>query len=350
MRTLLVLLMIVLASAAAPSLVAQAQVERVPGEPVLDLALLPPMKPGGAAAYRDRFLLGNLPRAMAIASNGAFGARWDAPSLEAAKDTALKNCASNGGTDCAIYAENLDVVWKGRAAPERVVPGALLTGQHFAFVPDARYFWLPPQSARGVLVWAHGKGDGDARGLQPQPFVRAFNNAGFDVVRFDRDPRFDEKDDAADWLRGGLADLRKAGFRFVIAAGQSRGAWNVLQVLDKPGLADAVIAMSPAAQGADSPGWQIIEGETALWRVTNAADAPAARVVVAQFRGDPFYAEGDKRAALFERLRSRVGKLLLIDRPEGFEGHFGAASSQFAERYGACLLRFVTDPAPPPGC
>ncbi|MEJ1976047.1 MAG: hypothetical protein WDN49_07955 [Acetobacteraceae bacterium] len=27
---------------------------------------------------------------------------------------ALAQCTANGGTDCQIYAENLDVVWPGR--------------------------------------------------------------------------------------------------------------------------------------------------------------------------------------------------------------------------------------------
>lgn len=81
----------------------------------------------------------------------------------------------------------------------------------------------------------------DARGLQPQPHVRAFNNAGFDVVRFDRDPNADARDRAAGWLEEALLDLRRRGYRRVIVGGQSRGGWNSLQMLAHAGLADAVV-------------------------------------------------------------------------------------------------------------
>ena len=53
---------------------------------------------------------------------------------------------------------------------------------------------------------------------------------------------------------------------------------------------------------------------------------------------------------MIERLRPRLGALLLIDRPEGFSGHFGGNTALFASRYGACLVRFVVDPKPPAAC
>ena len=39
-----------------------------------------------------------------------------------------------------------------------------------------------------------------------------------------------------------LAEFRRLGWKLVIAAGESRGAWTALQMLDSPGLADVVIA------------------------------------------------------------------------------------------------------------
>ncbi len=321
-------------------------------EPVLDLDALPRMKAGGLATYRDRFLLGNLPRAWAIGSDGSYGGAWGAETPDAARAKALQNCADTGALDCSIYAADLDVVWQGCKELVRNVPGPLISGRFHAFIPDGRYFWRGPAAARGALVWAHGTNgnDQESRGGQPHPFVRAFNNAGFDVVRFDRDPIADRTEAAAEWLHEGLAELRDKGWKSVIVAGQSRGAWNGLQVLDTPGLADAVIAISPAAHGDESSTGLTLIGETDLWRVTEAAHAPHTRVVIAQFRDDPFYASGDNRVALFERLRPRVGALLVIDRPDGFEGHDGANSAAFAEKYAACLFRFATDPTPAPGC
>jgi hypothetical protein len=45
-----------------------------------------------------------------------------------------------------------------------------------------------------------------------------------------------------------------------------------------------------------------------------------------------------------------VAALLVIDRPDGFKGHGGGNTAAFAERFGACLLRFATAPSPPAGC
>jgi len=44
---------------------------------------------------------------------------------------------------------------------------------------------------------------------------------------------------------------------------------------------------------------------------------------------------------LFERLRGRLGGLLILDQPEGFSGHYGGTTALFATRYAQCLLRFA---------
>jgi hypothetical protein len=321
---------------------------------VLDLGSLPPMDPDGRVGYEQRFLLGNLPRAWAISSNGKYGGQWGGNgTIEAARAAALKSCADKGGTDCAIYAENLDVVWRGRSPESRpATPGPLIAEAKYAFIPDARFFWLGPQAARGVLVWSHGydEAGADYRQSQPPPYVRAFNNAGFDIVRFARDPVWDgRRDEVADWLRSGLKEMRRRGWKMVIAAGQSRGAWNSLQALDTPDIADAVIAVSPAASGTSS-GVQIVMGNPALWIITSDARAAHTRVAFVQFRDDPFYTNGDQRVSTIKRLQGKVAALLIVDRPDGFKGHGAGNSAAFAERFGACLLRFATAPAPGEGC
>src|SRR5262249_33931891 len=151
----------------------------------------------------------------AFGPNGGYG--WSAgdPSIGEAREAALNSCAAKAGTKCAIYAEDLQVIRSPVVLA--AVPGALIKGSEYAFVPDARYFWRGPNAARGVYIWGHGTGNGfDARGQQPQPHVRAFNNAGYDIVGFNRDPTMDYYDWAPGWLRDGAARLRQLGYRSVI--------------------------------------------------------------------------------------------------------------------------------------
>ncbi len=308
---------------------------------ILELARDPALG-AEARASAARFLLMNLPRAYATGPNGGFG--WQAGGGDAAfvEQRALESCQRrSNGAPCTIIARDL-----ARLSPERPAPtapaGTRLGGFAQEVLPDPRMLWWGPGAARGVLVFAHGRapGGGDSRGQQPQSWTRHFNNAGYDVWRFDRHPGSDDATRAAGWLREHLAALRAMGYRRIAVAGQSRGGWNSLMMLDTPGLADAVIAIAPASHGQlGSP-----EHMRALddWRAILATARPSqARVVFANFRNDPFDPDPDRRAALAETLRGRVGALLVIDRPEGIEGHGGGVSTPFNERFGACLLAFA---------
>ncbi len=317
--------------------------------PVLDLGSVPYLDDAGREHYAD-FLLMNLPRAFAVAPDGTFGWFRGSGGMEATRAGALKSCADKGGVGCAVYAEDLRVVWPGRAAGDLApVPGALIQTGDYALVPDPRYFWHGPLAARGVYVWGHGKASGatDLRGLQPQAHVRAFNNAGFDIVRFDREPSNDYTGSAEGWLRDGLRILRRQGWRKLVVGGQSRGAWNSLEMLSEPGLADAVIAISPANFGGDTGS----DNAADLYRITHSAAAPAARVAVVQFTGDIYVTDLDRRAGqLRDGLQPRVGGFLLIDQPPGISGHGGGNNPAFALHYANCLLHFVIDPSPPTPC
>ena len=248
---------------------------------VLDVGAVPSLNAQARASYAI-FLRMNLPRAAAVSSGGGIGWSGGNRSLDDARTAALKGCAAKGAGDCAVYAEDLQVVWRG-AAPVALppVPGPLIQTSRYAFVPDPRYFWHGPQAARGVVVWGHGKGNGnDYRANQPPPVIRAFNNGGFDVVRFGRDPSGDYADWAQDWLRQGLTELRRQGYRFVVSSGQSRGANDALFMLGSAGVVDAVIALSPGSYG--------VAFSAEFSRSLHEAAAPSARVVFAQFEHDPY--------------------------------------------------------------
>lgn len=322
---------------------------------ILDAASVPYLTAAGRTSYAS-FLAINLPCAFAVASGGQFGWQGGNGTLEDARAKALASCAAKGGSDCAVYAENLDVVWHGRTPQVAPPLGPFASTWNYSVEPDARYFWRGPAAAAGVYVWGHGLGTmngagalADARGSQPQGHVRAFNNAGFDVVRFDRHPNSDNRDRAANWLEDSLTDLRRRGYKMVVVGGQSRGGWNALQMLTHAGLADAVIAVSPAAHG--SGGSTNLSAQyDDLRQLVGSVPASPARLAFIQFQGDPFAGDLAGRRALIERLRGRLGGLLVLDQPEGFTGHFGGSTALFASRYGQCLWRFAIAAQPATAC
>jgi hypothetical protein len=325
----------------------------LPAPPPL-LATAPPgLGPNGQREL-SRTLLRNLPRAFAIGPGGAYAARSGGTNGAEVERQALAACRRHtpGGEPCALWLRDLDIVAPGHAwAAPRPPEGLAFGDARRVTLPDPRYLWWGPMAAPGVVVWAHGRNaDGsDSRGTQPQAWVRHFNNAGYDVWRFDRDPAQDLTRAAATWLRDDLAALRRQGYRRVVVAGQSRGGWNALMALDTPGLAEVHIAIAPAALPAPGPEGQQRQQE-ALAGILAAARASGARVAVANFRDDPFNGLPDARTEALRVLDGRVAALLLIDRPEGIEGHSAGAGRAFAARYGACLFRFATDPDPPRGC
>lgn len=320
--------------------------------PILDAARVPGLDARGREGYL-RFTRQNHPRAFALSGEGRWGAAWGQSDRSAAESAALANCAKSGARDCRIYARNNEIAWPGHAWAPSAPPGRFAGGIAFEVLPDARFLFWGAQAASGVYVWGHGRSAGqDSRGQQPPPQLRWFNNAGFDVMRFDRHPNSDDPDRAAGWLREALIALRGAGYRRIVVGGQSRGGWNALMMLAEPGLADAVVAMASARHGDGAISNPNYPRATEDFRdlVEKAADRRA-RVVIAGFQGDPFVPDPAARDALVrEVLAGRVARLLWIDRPEGFQGHGAGSGWRFADAYGSCIFRFVTAADPPSGC
>ena len=318
-------------------------------QPILDANAVPGLDAAGRALYAD-FTGANTPRVAALGSNGRLGWYSGGRSLDAARDKAVALCQAHGGVACRPYAEDLAVVWPGLEWQPPPVPGPLVDTFNYSFEPDRRFLWHGPAAARGVVVWSHGHAaNQDSRGQQPPPFIRAFNNAGFDIVRFDRVTEVDTPARAAGWLRDELPVLRRSGYRLIVAAGQSRGGWTSLQMLDTAGLADVVIATSPAAHGSGAS-TNLGAQDDDLRQIVADAGPSHTRVAFVQFTGDPFMSDGDARVRLMQALAPKSGGLLLIDRPPGLSGHFGAAGIAFARRFAACLLRFATEATPPAAC
>jgi hypothetical protein len=305
---------------------------------VLDVAPLTMLDADGRAAY-GKFLADDFQRAFAIADDGGWGWRSGVRTPEQAAADALANCATRAHAPCRLYAVNNDVV--GRAASPDAGRSDVRYGE---FASSPNYFWRGPTRAVGAIVWSHGNnGQADARGGATHAYIRRFSNAGWDVFRFDRDPRYDRLDWAIRHLIEGARALRQAGYRKVIAAGQSRGAWHSLEALREPGLFDGVIAAAPAKHGVWSQGATVgLQGLDDFRTLIRSIADTRVPIALFVFDGDPYDPDPAARAAY---AREHLGgPRLIVARPAGITGHSGGQNAAFNQRYGACLLGFFATP------
>jgi pimeloyl-ACP methyl ester carboxylesterase len=195
-----------------------------------------------------------------------------------------------------------------------------------------------PTVAKGALVWVPGTYGKDAAGPpSPPDFVGREAAAGMDVWCFNRDRGDDPLDRGAETLAREVKTLRDLGYRRIIVAGHSRGAWFALTVLTHPGLADAVVAFSPAAHGTrEERKNQAMTDWTTLWDV---AANNGTRVVLVQLQDDPWDPDPPRRLSI---ARARLGSdLLSIFQPAEPKGHAGVYEPAFDELFGARIDEFL---------
>jgi pimeloyl-ACP methyl ester carboxylesterase len=200
------------------------------------------------------------------------------------------------------------------------------------FTPAPGFNQTGPATAKGVLVWVPGTYGRDQSGPPPPPdFVDREAAAGMDVWCFERDRGDDPLDRGAAMLARHVQTLREQGYRHVIIAGHSRGAWIALTILAHPGLADAVVAFSPAAHGtSDARKAQAMADWDALWA---AAVNNGTRVVLVQMEDDPYDPDPARRLSI---ARARFGvNLTSIFEPATPKGHAGVYDPAFDEQFGA---------------
>ena len=116
---------------------------------VLDVAAVPQLGAEGRADYA-RFLLQATPRAFALAPDGnwAWASAIGTPAETTAR--ALSLCADYAGQACALYAQDLDVVWPGRESHPAPAPTLPLLAGTMALVSAG--FSMRPVRRGGVAV------------------------------------------------------------------------------------------------------------------------------------------------------------------------------------------------------
>jgi pimeloyl-ACP methyl ester carboxylesterase len=194
----------------------------------------------------------------------------------------------------------------------------------------------------GVVVWNHGRSINveDAESPTP-PYLRTLREAGWDVLRFNRLRDGDTLTAGTRRLLEQVVQLKFKGYRRIVLAGQSFGAFLALMAADASEDVDAVVASSPAAFGSfdefyDS--WRL--NATRLYPLLERIKR--ARVMLFFFHGDDFDpgGRGDRsRAILAER---HIG-FSVVDQPAFLTGHWASSTGLFLRRFGSCIRDFVDD-------
>ncbi len=325
-----------LALGVASPAVAQLAPPAVPGAAP---AATPSLKASAAQSFAD-FQNMAPHRAFVVDSEGA--ANWWAGAGGAtpagAVESALKRCEEKGKPPCSLHVVNNYTVtghdWR------QLVPARAADAPDIGRLRPQPYWSMRgPQLATGLFVWSHSYMAGrNATDSAPQFWVGRFTRLGYDLYRFDREWISDWASDATA-LAEAVGKARAMGYRRIVLAGQSAGAWVSLAAAMRGAKVDGVISIAAAHHGtvekmsdptrARSDWQQVIKGQK-----------PGPAVVVVNFADDAYDVGGRMGDAKAAFTASGIAGLV-IDAPEGFKGHGAGGGAAFAGKFGPCIVAFV---------
>jgi dienelactone hydrolase len=199
---------------------------------------------------------------------------------------------------------------------------------------------LGPAAAEGAVVWSHGRSIHSEDSLSPTPYYMArLQEGGWDAYRFNRMRDGDTLQDSARTLVRYVAELKAKGYRKVVLAGQSFGAFLSLMAADASEDVFGVIGTAPAAYGSFSEfydSWR--NNATNLYPLLD--KVRRARVMLFYFHGDEFD-PGGRGERSREILSERGLPHLVVDQPRALTGHWAASTGLFTRRYSQCMLDFL---------
>jgi len=252
---------------------------------------------------------------------------------------ALKRCAERSPAPCRLQTVN-NVTVSGVDAWRDEVPARSPDAPDLGRVRPQPYWAMRgPQLANGLVVWSHGYRAGrNATESAPQAWVGRFTRLGYDLYRFDREWIADWASDATA-LAEAMRKARALGYRRIVLAGQSAGAWVSLAALARGAPVDGVISIAAAHHG-EVANMKDTTRARSEWQNMLAAIKPGARVVVVNFADDAYDVGGRMDDA--RRIFAKSGvNAEIVDAPEGFSGHGAGADFAFARRFGPCLQAFI---------
>jgi pimeloyl-ACP methyl ester carboxylesterase len=210
-----------------------------------------------------------------------------------------------------------------------------------AFVEDnGPYKMLGPKVAAGAVIWSHGRSITEEDSKSPTPgYIETFRLERWDAFRFNRARSTDSLRAGAHALAWFAAILKARGYRTVVFAGQSYGAFMSLMAADISNDVNAVIAVAPAAFGP--------VGENAIMGALNASrlyplleHVRRANIMLFYFRDD-IYDPGGRGPRSEQILSERQKAHLVVDQPIGLETHWAGSTKEFATRFGSCIAEFA---------
>src|SRR5437763_1251169 len=222
--------------------------------------------------------------------------------------------------------------------------GLFIAGPAFALgldpaFPEAAF---GPAKAKGVVVWSHGRSINAEDSQSPTPaYLSVLREDGWDVMRFDRLSKGDTLTDSTKRLIEYTGQLKRNGYKQVVLAGQSFGAFLSLMAADSSSEVDAVVATAPAAYGSfddfyDS--WRL--NATKLYPLLE--QVKRARIMMFYFHGDDFDpgGRGERSRAILPA--NGVGHSI-VDQPAYLSGHWASSTGLFLRRYGNCIRDFANN-------
>jgi len=276
-------------------------------------------------------------RAFATAADGCAFDWAGAPGADPgnAADGVLKRCEERSKGKCTLYAVNNVVLngrdWKAATPPPRPAIGRIR--------PEFSWDNKGPQAAAGLIVWSHGYMQGvDATVSAPQGQVSNFTMNGYDLYRFDRQWIRDWPGDATA-LVDAVRQARSMGYRRVILAGQSAGAWVSMAAAYRGAPVDGVISVSAAHHG-EVVNMTDTTRARSEWQQVVRGIKPGPRFVVVNFKGDTYDVGGRMDDAKAAFAASGVDAVILSN-PEGFTGHCAANGRPFPHNFCSCIYGFI---------
>jgi dienelactone hydrolase len=199
---------------------------------------------------------------------------------------------------------------------------------------------LGAAKALGAVIWSHGRSVNSEDSTAPiPPYMTTLRDGGWDTFRFNRLRANDTLGNSTQGLIEEVRRLKQEGYRQVALTGQSFGAFIALMAADASDDVDAVVVTAPAAYGSFSEyygSW--LNNATRLYPLLD--QIRHARVMAFYFHGDDFDpgGRGERSQAI---LAARHLPHVVIDQPAQLTTHWAAATPQFAQLFGGCILGFL---------